>query len=429
MSNMSKKMMGFWSVFAIVFGSQIGSGIFMLPSVLAPYGMFGIYGWCVAGCGAILLALVFSELCSRFPQTGGPHIYVKEGFGVLPAFFVGWAYWLVSWVSTSVVIVSAVAYLDPFLDNPSPGTNLVMEICLLTVVTAINCKSVKLSGQLEFALTILKFIPFVVVPIVLLQSFDSSCITLSEDFALLPARELVSIVTILCFWGFIGLECATTPAGAVKNPGKTIPRAIISGTCAVAIVYFVNNAAVMGVVPETVLAKSSAPFVEAIRIVAGKNVSLLLSAVASIVCIGTLNAWVLTSAQISLGLAQDKLLPAFFAKTNDEDSPYVSVLISSIGLVLILILTKQENFANQISYIINFSVIVFLIVYIVCCAVYLKIMFIEKNILKIMLGIISIGFCVMAIFDSPVRATLDSSVFFVSGCLVLPFAPFFRSNK
>lgn len=426
---MSKKMMGFWAVFAIVFGSQIGSGIFMLPSVLAPYGMFGIYGWCIAGFGAILLALIFSELCARFPQTGGPHIYVKKGFGMLPAFFIGWAYWLVSWVSTSVVVVSAVAYLNPFFDNPSPNTNLVTEICLLAIITAINCKSVKLSGQIEFALTLLKFIPFVVVPIILLQSFDSSCIAISKDLASASVQKLISIVTILCFWGFIGVECATTPAGSVKNPEKTIPRAIILGTCSVAIVYFINNAAVMGVVPSAILAKSSAPFVDAIHVVAGKNVSLLLSAVASIVCIGTLNAWVLTSAQISLGLAQDKLLPAFFAKKSKEDSPYISVLISSIGLVPILILTKQENFADQISYIINFSVIVFLIVYIMCCAVYLKIMFKEKNILKIILGVISVGFCMLAILDSPIRAIIDSSVFFVSGCLILPFTPFFRSKK
>lgn len=429
MSSASTKRMGFWAVFAIVFGSQIGSGIFMLPSVLAPYGMFGIYGWCFAGLGALLLAFIFSELCSRYPQTGGPHIYIKKEFGMIPAFFIGWAYWLVSWISTSVVIVSAVAYLNPFFDNPSSNFNLSLEIALLIIITALNCKSVKLSGQVEFALTLLKFIPFVVVPIVLLQSFDSSCIAMSQELASIPSQKLVSMVTILCFWGFIGVECATTPAGSVKNPGKTIPKAIVLGTSSVALVYFVNNAAVMGVIPSAILAQSTAPFVDAINVVAGKNVSYLLSAVASIVCIGTLNAWVLTSAQISLGLAEDKLLPAFFATKNEEESPYISVLISSLGLIPILILTKQESFSEQISYIINFSVIVFLIVYIACCAVYLKLMIKEKNTAKILIGLISIAFCIFAIADSPIRAILDSTLFFVSGCIILPFVPFMRYRK
>ena len=429
MSSASTKRMGFWAVFAIVFGSQIGSGIFMLPSVLAPYGMFGIYGWCFAGLGALLLAFIFSELCSRYPQTGGPHIYIKKEFGMIPAFFICWSYWLVSWISTSVVIVSAVAYLNPFFDNPSSNFNLSLEIALLIIVTALNCKSVKLSGQVEFALTLLKFIPFVVVPIVLLQSFDSSCIAMSQELASIPSQKLVSMVTILCFWGFIGVECATTPAGSVKNPGKTIPKAIVLGTSSVALVYFVNNAAVMGVIPSAILAQSTAPFVDAINVVAGKNVSYLLSAVASIVCIGTLNAWVLTSAQISLGLAEDKLLPAFFATKNEEESPYISVLISSLGLIQILILTKQESFSEQISYIINFSVIVFLIVYIACCAVYLKLMIKEKNTAKILIGLISIAFCIFAIADSPIRAILDSTLFFVSGCIILPFVPFMRYRK
>lgn len=416
-----KSMMGFWAVFAIVFGSQIGSGIFMLPSVLAPYGNFGIFGWCSAGLGAILLAFIFSELCARYPQTGGPHVYVNAEFGSIPAFFIGWAYWLVSWISTSVVIVSAVAYLTPFFEGSSENLNLLIEIALLFIVTILNCKSVKLSGQVEFALTILKFVPFVVVPLILFPSFEPSCVSISPELSALSPIKLINMVTILCFWGFIGVECATTPAGSVRNPEKTIPRAIIFGTCSVALVYFVNNAAVMGVIPSAVLAKSTAPFVDAINAVAGKNVSYLLSAVASVVCVGTLNAWVLTSAQISLGLAEDKLLPQFFAKKNKEDSPYISVLISSLGLVVILILTKQESFSEQISYIINFSVIVFLLVYIACCAAYLKIMWREQRKFKICIGIISVIFCLIAIADSPLCAILDSSLFFLSGLAILPF--------
>lgn len=417
----TKSMMGFWAVFAIVFGSQIGSGIFMLPSVLAPYGAFGIFGWCSAGLGAILLALIFSELCARYPQTGGPHVYVKAEFGNTSAFFIGWAYWLVSWISTSVVIVSAVAYLTPFFNDPSPNFNLLLEISLLLIVTALNCKSVKLSGQVEFALTILKFVPFVIVPLILFPNFDYSCIAISRDFSQFSPVKLMNMVTILCFWGFIGVECATTPAGSVRNPGKTIPRAIIFGTCCVALVYLVNSAAVMGVVPSYILGKSTAPFVDAINAVAGENVSYLFSAIASIVCIGTLNAWVLTSAQISLGLAEDKLLPRFFGEKNKEDSPYVSVLISSFGLVLMLILTKQESFSEQISYIINFSVVVFLLVYIACCLVYLKIMWREQRRLKAFFGIFAMAFCLVTIFDSPIRTLIDSSLFFLSGLIMLPF--------
>src|SRR5437879_699390 len=111
---MSRRI-GFWSVFALVTGSQIGSGVFMSPATLAPYGIWGLLGWVVSGLGALSLALVFSELCTRFPKTGGPHVYVKEAFGKTAAFFTGWTYWIVSFVSTTAVIVTSIGYLSPLL--------------------------------------------------------------------------------------------------------------------------------------------------------------------------------------------------------------------------------------------------------------------------------------------------------------------------
>ena len=418
---MDVKKIGFGSVLAIVFSSQIGSGIFMLPSTLAPFGVYGIFGWCFAGIGAILLAMVFAELCSRFPRTGGPHTYVREMFGEIPSFFVGWAYWLVSWVSTSVVIISSIAYLTPLLGDLDLSTSLILEIALLLIITGVNCRSVELAGKLEIVLTAFKFIPFVIVPAILIWSFDSANIAISSNYASLPPLKIAVMVSILCFWGFIGLECATTPAESVCNPSKTIPRAIIFGTCAVALVYFVNSAAIMGVVPAAKLATSEAPFVDAVSMVGGRNISLLLSLIASIVCIGTLNAWMLASAQISLGLAQDGLLPKFFATKNVNNAPYVSVLISAIGMMPILVLTKDKGLAEQISYIINFSVLAFIMVYIACCFVFLKIVIAEKKWGKTTIGVLALGFCLLMIADSSAQSICISLSFFISGAPLLLF--------
>ena len=94
---MSNKI-GFWSVFALVTGSQIGTGALFFPSSLAPYGTYSIVGWIISSFGAIALSLVFASLCARFPQTGGPHVYVQKAFGRYLAFFAGWTYWVISWV-------------------------------------------------------------------------------------------------------------------------------------------------------------------------------------------------------------------------------------------------------------------------------------------------------------------------------------------
>lgn len=420
---MTKKM-GFGAVLAIVFGSQIGSGIFVVPAALAPFGKFSILGWILAGLGAILLAFVFAELCSKFPKTGGPHVYVNEMFGRMPAFFTGWTYWLISWISSSVVVVTAVACLHPFLgEYQSPYVYLSLEILLLLVLTFINCKSVILSGKLEFFLTLLKFIPFVAVPAIIFQDFDLSNAKILEEYQGTSSLNLVSLASSIAFWGFIGVECATTPAEFVENPSKTIPRAIILGTMSVALIYIINHVAIMGVIPSEVLVNSKAPFVDAINVVLGKNSSMIISLITSLVCAGTLNAWILTSSQISLGLAKDNLLPQIFAKKNKNGSPYVSVLLSCLGMIPILILTKNESLSAQITYIIDFSVKSFLIVYLVCSLAYLKFVWSARDIRKIILSIAAITFCFLMIIESSIQSVLIATLFTVSGIFVVPFIP------
>jgi APA family basic amino acid/polyamine antiporter len=409
---------------AIVFGSQIGSGIFVLPASLAPYGIYSIWGWIAAGIAAILLAFVFADLCSRYPHTGGPHAYILEIFGKIPAFFLGWGYWLVSWISSTVVIISCVAYLHPLIDTGlSPLGSLLLELVLLTTIVAVNCRSVELAGHFEFILMFIKFIPFAIVPLLVFGEFDIANFEIARQNAALSPFELMVNVVSLCIWGFIGVECGTTPAGMVKNPSKTIPRAIILGTCAVAIIYIVNSAAVMGVIPGKILATSEAPFIDAITVVVGDNPLIwkTLSLIASMICVGTLNAWILASAQVSLGLAQDQLLPDFFAKKNKAGAPYASILVSFVGMVPILILTKDENLAKQIRDIIDISVKAFIVVYAACSLAFLKISLVERKIWKCLVGILAILFCLLLLMDSDVKSAIIVSVFFLSGIFILPF--------
>ena len=420
---MSKKL-GFGAVLAIVFGSQIGSGIFVVPTALAPFGIYSIYAWILAGLGAIFLAFVFAELCSNFPKTGGPHVYVNEMFGRIAAFFTGWTYWLISWISSSVVVVTAIACLHPFFGQcQSPYLYLTLEIVLLLALTYINCKSVVLSGKLEFVLTLLKFIPFVAVPAIIFQDFDLSKATVLPEYENMSLGDMMLLATSITFWCFIGVECATTPAGDVENPSKTIPRAIILGTVSVALIYLINNIAIMGVIPSEALANGKAPCVDAISVVLGKNCSLIIAVITSLVCIGTLNAWILTSAQISLGLAKDGLLPKVLAKKNKNGAPYVSVLISCLGMIPILILTKNENLSSQIGYIIDFSEKSFLLVYAICSLAYLKFTVKIRNFRKILLAVLALIFCGLMIFESSLESILIATLFTVSGIFVMPFIP------
>lgn len=414
---MSQKI-GFWAVFALVAGSQIGSGVFMQPASLAPFGMYSLLGWLISGGGAISLALVFAWLCSRYPKTGGPCVYMQEAFGPITGFFTGWTYWVISWVSTTVLFVASIGYLSPLLGHPSATTRLLLELGLLFFLTWLNLRGVVAAGRAEFVLSLLKIIPLVIMPAAALFFFDANNFT--TDPTKVVATDLsgtLSSVALLTLWGFIGLETATTAAGSVKDPTKTIPRAIFLGTLSVAVLYFFNSMAIMGLLPGAELANSKAPYADAAQAVFGGSWHLVVSAIAAVVCIGTANAWTLSAGQAALGLAQDGLLPQAFARTNKHGAPVVGLLTSCVGIVPILILTGNENLVAQINMIIDFSVTAFLFVYLGCVLAFFKLMRKEAHTswLYIVAAIIGGGFCVWVLAETAWHIVAIASLFSLSG--------------
>src|SRR5471030_3046142 len=116
-ANVSKqpRLLGFWMCMALVIGNTIGSGIFLLPASLAPYGLNSLIAWLFTALGSILLAIVFSRLSRAFPEAGGPYAYVQLAFGPLAAFLVAWGYWISIWVGNASIATAAVSALTPLM--------------------------------------------------------------------------------------------------------------------------------------------------------------------------------------------------------------------------------------------------------------------------------------------------------------------------
>jgi basic amino acid/polyamine antiporter, APA family len=409
---------GFWSVFALVTGSQIGSGVFMLPAALAPYGLMSLLGWIISGIGAIALALVFAGLCCRFPRTGGPHVYVMQSFGHTAGFFTGWTYWVISWVSTTAVVVASIGYLTPLIGNHGAEVNLVLQIGLLAIITGLNLKGVDAAGHAEFVLTVLKIIPLIVLPAAALYYFDVKNFVMTPEVQALPTSKILAQVTLFTLWGFIGLELGTTPAGSVENPGKTIPRAIVFGTLTVAILYLFNSIGIMGLIPGSDLVTAKAPYVDMAQRLFGGHWYLAISIIASIICIGTLNAWVLSTGQIALGLAEDRLMPPVFAHRNTNDAPFWGIITSCFGIVPLLILTADESISKQISTIVDISVTAFLFVYLSCCLAFIRLLWtreVAPCASRIFYAAVATGFCAWVIYETPPSTLAVALIFTLSG--------------
>lgn len=406
---------GFWSVLELVTISQIGSGL-MLPATLAPYGTLSLFGWLVSSLGAILLAIVFSKLCTWFPRTGGPHVYVKEAFGASAAFFTGWTYWVISWVSTIAIIISAVGYLTPLFGSQSAKFNLFLELTILFLITAFNFRGITTAGNSKFIVAF-KLIPLLLIPIAALFFFDKN-----NFVAFSTASHEISSnfnnVILLTMWGFIGFESATACVGEINEPTKTIPRALILGTLLVSIIYFISSLGIMGIIPGHVLMNSNAPYTDTISVLLGGNWHLLVTFLAAIICIGAVNAWTLASGQIALGITEDGLMPRFFAIKNKHGAPIMALLISCLGTIPLLCMTQHESLVQNVNTVIDFSVTSFLFIYIISTLAFLKLLWRKREPAHVgywLCGLISLSFCGWVLSATPLRTLLLSSLFVLSG--------------
>ena len=410
--NFSRKM-GFWAVTSLVAGSQIGTGIFLLPASMAPFGAAGLSSWLITATGAMLLALIFARLCAQIPKTGGPHTFIEKAFGRSLGFFAAWTYWVISWLSTPMVVIAIVSYLSPLFGELHPLLNLAMQIGVLLFITGRNLRGVRSAGRVEFVFTLLKLLPLLLVPLAGLFFMKGSHFvpfnpTAESTIGVMNAAALITL------WGFIGVESATTPAESVENPKKTIPRAIVMGTLLVAIVYIFSSVVIMGVVPAETLAHSKAPFADAAQIIFGGNWYIFISIAASIVCLGTLNAWVLTSGQIALGAAYDGHLPKFFTVKNAHGAPKWGLIISSLGIIPVLALTMNHSLIERINFMIDVCVTAFLFIYALSVMSYLK-LFWKNNAVGIALGAGALIFCGWALYASGIKMVALASLVTLTG--------------
>lgn len=420
------KKIGFPSTIALVIGSQVGSGIFLLPTILAPFGWYSVFGWIISGTCAIILATVFARLCFWLPRTGGPHVFATEAFGPIIGFFTGWTYWVISWVSTTAVIIAASDYIGLLTGQFFNNQNLVIQLLLLLCVALLNVRGVRAAGSLEFVLTVLKFIPLILLPAFCLIYFDSNNIKTEPEILSSSISNTLNNLVMLTLWGFIGLESGTTPAESIENPSITIPVAIIMGTAIVVFLYLFNNIGILGAMPSYKFLHSKAPYADVARYLFGGQWHILISIIASILCFGTLNAWTLSSSQIALGLSRDNFLPSVLGKTNRNGAPYIAILVSSIGTMPLLYLATCSNMPFQIEEIIDFSVIAFLFIYLISCLALLKLNFDKSHRLTSawVYGVAGTLFCIWILFQTGTKTLLFAFIFVLTGAPI-----YFLKNK
>jgi APA family basic amino acid/polyamine antiporter len=423
-----QQKIGLWPLTSLVTGNLVGSAVFLLPATLAAYGSVSLLGWILTSLGAILLALIFSDLAAHSKaRNGGPHIFAQQAFGKDVGFFTCWGYWALSWVGNAALIVGAVSYMEVLYGDFSSTTALVLELVVLFSVMMFNLLSISITGRGELIITLLKVIPLLVLPIVGLWH-----INIDHFFPINPSSEslgsAINSVGFLTLWAYIGIETGTVPAGQVTNAKKTVPLAIIYGTLIAAAVYILGTVAIMGVVPHEQLLVSKAPYADAASAIFGGTWGVFVAVIAIISCIGTLNGWTLVVGRIPQSAAEDNLFPKMFARTNRVGTPYVGIMISSMLSIPFVLMSLEENLTSQFNTIIDIAVSSILMVYFVCILSYFKILSHDKALTpkKLVIGVLAALFTLWTLWATSLKMLSLSLIIFLLG---VPVYVYMRLRK
>lgn len=373
-SSKSARPLGLVMATALVVGNMIGSGVYMLPASLAPYGWNVIPAWGITIAGSLCIAAIFAGLCRSRPQAGGPYVYVHAAFGNDVAFFIAWAYWISLFVGNGAIAVAAVSYLSAFI--PALATNALlstgMTIALVWTLTAVNISGTRNMGWVQIVTTILKIMPLIAVVIIAAMAAPAGDLTLPDPNK--PEIGLAAITTAgtLTLWAFLGLESATVPAGKVVDPERTIPRATMSGTALTGLIYLFACMAVILLLAPDVAAHSAAPFAEVMGRYWGPNAAHIVAAFAMISALGALNGWILLQGEMPAAMANGGVFPRSLGKVAANGVPIRAHLLSS-GLVTgVLALNASKTTVDLFTFVALLATTAALVMYLFVAAAALK---------------------------------------------------------
>lgn len=362
------KSLGIAACTAIVVGNMVGSGFYLSPAAVAPYGNLAIVAWVVMGLGAACLGLTFAKLARLAPATGGPYAYTRMAYGDFAGFLIAWGYWISIWASLPVIAIAfagAVMDLFPGLHNRTMAA--VLTLGAIWAVVFVNLRGVKSAGIFSEITTYTKLLPFAAI-----ISFGLFFIDKSHFSEFNPSGKSLLGASValapLTMFAYMGLELATVPAGDVENPKRTIPLSTLLGITIAALLYVLGTIAVMGLVPREQLAVSVSPFSDAARVLWGQWGATAISMAVMLSAIGALNGWTLLMGQVPMAAARDGLFPPIFSRLSARGVPALGISISAI-FATILVLTQavgSPGFSAFYNLVVGLSTMAAVIPYAFC---------------------------------------------------------------
>jgi len=339
---------------ALVVGTVIGSGIFLVPAEMMQAvgtAKLAFLAWIVGGLLSFFGALTYAELGAMKPQTSGEYVYIRDAYGPLLGFLYSWTWFLIAkpgsiaTITTGIVRVLGTFPQLAFLSEPALIRPMVVSYGQLVAIAAtlfislLNYVGVRKAGNFQVVFTVLKVAMIAGIVAVAFGSNAGSWANFSTTFTGAKggiAGFMMALVAAL--WAYDGWNDLNQVAGEVRRPERSIPLALILGVAVTAGLYMLNNAAVAYMMPAASIAGSERPAVEATGLAVGAWGAMAVSAGMALSMLVTLNGTTMSGARVPFAVARDGYFFSALAEAHPRFHTPSAAIVVQAGMAVLLLL-------------------------------------------------------------------------------------------
>ncbi len=335
------RAVGVWGLAASIFNITVGGGIFRLPASAAaaagPAAPF-VYLICATVMGCVVLC--FAEVGSRITLTGGPYAYVEAVFGNYVGFLAGVLLWVLGTTAAAGVSSAFADGLGALFGIASIRIPVIIAMFLL--LTLVNIRGVEQGTRFIMAVSIAKLLPliaFVAIGVFFIQP---------ENLAVreVPAASTMARAAVILVFAFTGVETALVPSGEVKDPARTVPRALAIAMIGVTVLYLAVHLVAEGMLGTDLAANTAAPLASAAEAFLARPGYLLLLIGASVSMFGYVSGVTLAVPRALFRFAEDGLLPCAVASVHPVyRTPHIAIIVQSTIVCAIAVFNSFEQLA------------------------------------------------------------------------------------
>ena len=339
---------------AIVVGTIIGSGIFLVPAeMMQAVGSAQLVylAWIVGGVLSMAGAITYAELGAMKPQAGGEYVYIRDAYGELPAFLYGWTWFVIAkpgsiaTIATGIVRILGTFQALAFFNDAAVRMPFVITygqlvaIAAAALITWLNYIGVKRAGDFQLIFTILKVVMIVCVGVIGFTAASGTWRNFGTHFA--GAKGGIAgfmLALVAALWAYDGWNDLNMVSGEIRRPERTIPIALIAGVGTVAALYMLTNAAVQYVLPAASIAASPRPASEATAIAVGLWGAAIVSIGMALSMLVGMNGTIMSGARVPYAMARDGYFFKAMADVHPRfHTPSVALIVQLVLSIVLLL--------------------------------------------------------------------------------------------